>query len=65
MTRELLKKEIDNLSDELLIKVYEFINQFKAIKKGKDRIINLETFDLGKDLDNIDIRKFAYEQNNN
>ena len=60
-TKELIKKEIDQMTDEQVEKTYKIIKEAnnKELKKEK-KVIKLRSYPLGKELDLIDIRKAAY-----
>lgn len=60
-TKEKLKSEIDKIPEELASKVYKLIlseqnESKKSIPKKK-----ITGYHLGKELDEIDLRKAAYE----
>ncbi len=57
-TKEKIKEEIDQLPDNLVEEVYEFINSIKSTKK---RDIKRHTFKLKGKFDSINIREQAYE----
>lgn len=57
-TRDKLKKEIDKLPDELISKVYQFINSLRPVSK---KTVKLQTFKLKGQLDDVNIREKAYE----
>lgn len=57
-TRDKIKKEIDRLPDELLNRVYQFINNLRPqIKKP----VKLQTYQLKGQLDDVNVRERAYE----
>jgi len=58
-TKELLKKEIDELPDELLMELQQIIQKFKA--KKEIHKCNKPTLHLKGAFDNINIRQKAYE----
>ncbi|MBD3374337.1 hypothetical protein GF406_04810 [candidate division KSB1 bacterium] len=58
-TKEKVKDEIDNMPEELLDQVYEFINALK-IKKARNKKIH--TYRLKGRFDNMNIRERAYEK---
>jgi len=57
-TKEKVKREIDKMSNDLLEKVYKYINSLgdKATQKKK-----IHTFNLKGQLDNVNIRDRAYD----
>lgn len=57
-TKEKLKKEIDELPQNLLEQVYLFINSIKEKRPTKNR---LRSFKLSGQFDDINIREKAYE----
>lgn len=57
-TREKVKKEIDKMPNDTLEKVYKYINSLRTKAIHKNRI---HTFNLKGQLDNVNIRKKAYE----
>jgi len=63
ITKEKLKKEIDKLPKDKYDKVYKLLSLFSKQKKQKKNI-NIKSFDLGGYLDNKNVRKFAYGENN-
>lgn len=54
ITKQKIKKEIDEIPDDLLEEIYQFIN---SLKKKK----NLHTFKLKGQFDELNIRQAAYE----
>lgn len=56
--KEEIKRELDNMPDDLLAKVYNYIH---SLKSKKIRRKKLHTFNLKGELDNVNIRKRAYE----
>ena len=58
ITKEHIKKEIDQLPDDVLEQVYVFICSIKLNKPVRKRI---RSFHLKGQFDNIDIRTMAYE----
>ena len=58
ITKDHVKKEIDQMPDELLEKVYAFISDMKKQKKPRKTI---HTYKLNGAFDRLDIRKIAYE----
>ncbi|MDQ3022296.1 MAG: hypothetical protein M3R36_17255 [Bacteroidota bacterium] len=62
ITKDKLKSEIDKMSEELIEKIYKLIvTGNKENKKSFDKKVELKSYHLGKELDEIDIRKSAYE----
>ncbi len=57
-TKEKIMKNIDELPDDLLKQVYQFINSIKAKNSKKKRV---RTFKLKGQFDNVNIRHSAYE----
>lgn len=57
-TKEKVKREVDKMPNDLLEKVYEYINSLRTKKKPTKKI---HTFNLKGQLDNLNIRKKAYE----
>lgn len=57
-TKEKVKIEIDKMPDDLLEKVYKYINSLRAKTTQKKKI---HTFKLKGQLDNVNIRERAYE----
>ncbi len=57
-TKEKIKKKIDELPDDLLEQVYQFINSMKANNSNKKRV---RTFKLKGQFDKVNIRHSAYE----
>jgi hypothetical protein len=58
VTKEKVKHEIDRMPDDLLEKVYKYINNLKAPKTNKKKI---RTYKLHGQFDNINVRERAYE----
>ncbi len=58
VTKEKLKKEIDELPQDLLKKVYQFIHSMTGKTGKKSRI---RSFKLKGQFDDINIREKAYE----
>ena len=58
-TKELLKKEIDELPEELLVEVEQIIRNIEAKKMTKKS--NRRSLHLKGAFDNINIRQKAYE----
>ena len=58
VTKEKLKKEIDELPQDLLKQVYQFIHSMKGKTVKKNRI---RSFKLKGQFDDINIREKAYE----
>ncbi len=56
-TKEKVKKEIDKMPNDLLEKVYKYINSLRIKTTQKKKI---RTFNLNGQLDNINIRERAY-----
>lgn len=57
-TKEKIKKNIDELSDDLLEKVDQYINLIKADDSKKKKV---RTFKLKGQFDKVNIRHSAYE----
>jgi ABC-type phosphate/phosphonate transport system substrate-binding protein len=57
-TRDKLKKEIDKLPDDLVNKVYQFINNLRPQDK---KPVKLQTYKLKGQLDDVNVREKAYE----
>lgn len=57
-TKEKVKKNIDELSDDLLEKVDQYINLIKADNSKKKKV---RTFKLKGQFDKVNIRHSAYE----
>ncbi len=61
-TKELLKKEIDKMTENEIKKAYKLL---KKIKRGKQTVekkkIKIRAFRLGGQFDDLDLRKEAYE----
>lgn len=57
-TKEKIKKNIDELSDDLLEKVDQYINLIKADNSKKKKV---RTFKLKGQFDKVNIRHSAYE----
>ncbi len=57
-TKEKIKKEIDKLPDDIIEKLYKYINSLSTPKKSKKKI---HTFNLRGQLDNVNLRERAYE----
>ncbi len=60
-TKEKLKSEIDKLPDDLAARVYKLILSEKKEIKKKYLKNDVQGYHLGKELDDIDLRKAAYE----
>jgi len=58
VTKERIKREIDRMPNDLLEKVYKYINSIKTKKTNKKK---LHTYKLKGQFDNINIREKAYE----
>ena len=57
-TKERLKKEIDNMPEDLIAEVDKFIS---SIKNNTERKQVLHTFKLSGNFDDLNIRAKAYE----
>jgi len=57
-TKDKLKREIDQMSDDLIEEIYKIVNTIKAKKTRKRKI---HTHRLHGSFDDIDIRTNAYE----
>ena len=57
-TKEKIKKEIDKMPNDILEKVYKYINSLRTKTPQKKKI---HTYNLNGELDNINIRERAYE----
>lgn len=57
-TKEKVKTEIDKMPDDLLDKIYKYINSLRTRATTKKKI---HTFYLKGQLDNVNIRERAYE----
>lgn len=57
-TKEKVKREIDKMPNELLEKVYKYINSLRTKTIIRKKI---HTFSLKGQLDNVNIRERAYE----
>ena len=57
-TKEKVKREIDKMPNDLLEKVYKYINSLRTKTTQKK---NIHTFNLKGQLDNVNIRERAYE----
>ena len=58
ITKEIIKKEIDGLPDNLLNQVHQFINSMKPKDINRK---NIHSFKLKGMFDNVNIRQKAYE----
>jgi len=58
ITKEKVKKEIDQLSDTDLAKVYLYLS---SLKKKKKSPLNIRSLKLEGKLDSKDLRSIAYE----
>lgn len=58
ITKSRIKREIDRMPDDLLEKVYEYINRLTTTKKNTRKF---PTYKLKGQFDNINIRERAYE----
>ncbi|MBM4165394.1 MAG: DUF2281 domain-containing protein [Ignavibacteria bacterium] len=59
INREELKQEIDQLPEQILEEVYRLLH---PMQKEKKRRVPFKTYNLGGQLDKVNIRKFAYEE---
>lgn len=57
-TKNIIKEEIDQMPDEMVEKIYEFI---RTIKQKDKPYKKMHTYKLNGAFDQIDIRKKAYE----
>jgi len=57
-SKDRVKEEIDQMPEELIEKVYQFITDIKKEQKEKRK---LPSFNLNGIFDHTDIRKSAYE----
>jgi len=57
-TKEIIKKEIDKIPDDLLEDVLKFLNTLKNKKSGERK---LHTYKLKGNFDNLNIRDEAYD----
>ena len=57
-TKEKVKKEIDKMPNDLLEKVYKYINSLRTKTIHTKKI---HTYNLKGQLDNVNIRERAYE----
>lgn len=57
-TKEKVKKEIDKMPNDLLEKVYKYINSLGVKEAPKKKI---HTYNLKGQFDNVNIRERAYE----
>ena len=57
-TKERVKREIDKMPNDLIEKVYKYINSLEGKKAGEKKI---RTFNLKGQLDNLNVRERAYE----
>ena len=57
-TKEKVKKEIDKMPNDLLEKVYKYINSLRTRTVQKKKI---HTYNLKGQLDNVNIREREYE----
>lgn len=57
-TKEIVKRKIDKMPNDLIEKVYKYINSLEGKKAGKKKI---STFNLKGQLDNVNVRERAYE----
>ncbi len=58
ITKEKVKREIDRMPNELIVKVHKYINGLKSKKVTKEK---LHTFGLKGQFDDINVRERAYE----
>jgi len=58
VTKEKIKNEIDNLSEEFLEDILKYLNELKNTQKTKN---NIRGVHLKGQFDNINIRQKAYE----
>lgn len=58
ITKDQLKKEIDELPENLLDRVYQAINLIKRDQQAKDKV---RSFRLKGQFDNVNIREKAYK----
>lgn len=58
ITKDAIKKEIDELPDDLLENVYRIIRDIRSKKRRRKKI---HSFKLGGQFDGIDIKKLVYE----
>lgn len=58
ITKEKVKREIDGMPNELIVKVHKYINGLRTKKATKKK---LHTFSLKGQFDDINVRKRAYE----
>lgn len=58
ITKEIVKKEIDDLPEEMIKELYDFIHQIKRKTEVQKK---LKTYRLKGQFDSINIRKLAYE----
>ena len=58
ITKERIKREIDRMPNDLLEKVYKYINGLKSPKINKKKF---HTYKLKGQFDNINARERAYE----
>ncbi len=58
ITKEKIKREIDRMPNDLLEKVYKYINGLTAPKTNKK---TFHTYKLKGQFDNINVRERAYE----
>jgi DNA replication initiation complex subunit (GINS family) len=58
ITKEKVKKEIDKMPNDVLEKVYRYINSLKTNTSKKKKI---HTFNLKGQFDDLNIRERAYE----
>ena len=58
VTKDKIKREIDDLPDSLITRLYEFI---ATLKKNDVKMQPLPSFDLKGKFDEVNIRSKAYE----
>ena len=57
-TKEKIKKDLDDLPNELLEQIYQFIKSVRSSNSNKKEV---RSFKLGGQFDNLNIRQRAYE----
>ena len=58
ITKEIIKKELDKMQDDVMQEIYEFIHSIKTTKTRKRK---LHTYKLKGKFDNVNVRESAYE----
>ena len=58
VTKERIKREIDRMPNDLLEKVYKYINSIKTKNTSKKKF---HTYKLNGQFDDVNIREKAYE----